>query len=37
MKDLGKHEDDYKALASAKKIYSKSDGCAHCCPSAHTG
>jgi hypothetical protein len=35
--DLGYHANEIQAVAKAKTIYSDADGCAQCCPKAHTG
>lgn len=33
---LGIHISCKSAVTAAKKLYPKSDGCAHCCKSCHT-
>lgn len=32
---LGEFANCREAVAAAKRIYSKSDGCYHCCPACH--
>lgn len=34
--DLGVHRSCREAVARARQIYKQSDGCAYCCPEAHT-
>ncbi|NCB92390.1 MAG: hypothetical protein EOM40_07420 [Clostridia bacterium] len=34
---LGIFENEVKAVAAGKSIYSNADGCACCCPLAHKG
>lgn len=33
--DLGYHPNDESALQAGRRIYSRADGCIHCCPSIH--
>lgn len=33
---LGYHDDCFAAVAAAKAIYPKADGCYHCCEACHT-
>lgn len=33
--DLGWHYSDREALAAARTIYAKPDGCYYCCPDIH--
>ena len=33
---LGEFSNCHPAVAEAKKRYSQSDGCVHCCPACHT-